>query len=84
MPSVARSTLRYEKLLLRFMLPVSLLCSFLPWPTEFYLGLGDPGLFVLLAPLILVISSGLVVASWWILRALLWVSTPLGRFVTTK
>ncbi|KAF9450963.1 GPI-inositol-deacylase [Macrolepiota fuliginosa MF-IS2] len=85
MPSIAQSTQYYGRILLRFMLPASLLASFLPWPTGFYLGLGGSGLFAPLAPLILLIASGLVIVSWWNLVVLIWMLRPLRRvFVVRK
>jgi glycosylphosphatidylinositol deacylase len=84
MPSVDQSMRYYEKVLSRFLIPVSFLASFLPWPPEFYLGLGSSAIFAPLAPLILLLASGLVVVSWWALRLCLFLLRPISVILVAR
>ena len=47
------------------------MASFIPLPKLFYLGNAGEPLFAVIAPLILIISSGLVIAVWWVVSVLL-------------
>lgn len=84
MPSISQSMRHYEGVLSRFMLPMSFFGSFLPWPIEFYLGLGSSGVLAPLAPLILLVASGLVIASWGVLRICLYLLRPLAAFFAIR
>jgi len=84
MPSLDQSMRRYSQLLWRSFLPMSLLASFMPWPTKLYLGLGIAGPFAPLAPLILLTASGLVIAIWWILIGFKWLLRPVGRVFVAR
>ncbi|CAK5262528.1 unnamed protein product [Mycena citricolor] len=61
---------------LRRMLLASVLLSAVPLPVEFYLGNAGHLLFSGIAPVLLLVATGFVVVSWWILRVLMW---PLGK-----
>ena len=85
MPSVQESLASYSGFLLRYFLPASLLFSVIPFSESLYLGNNGNFLFAPIAPLILLIASGLVCVSWWILASLLLIigraSMLLGRSV---
>jgi len=84
MPSLNQTVRCYSQLLWRFILPIYLFASFLPWPTELYLGLGVAGPFAPLAPLILLIASGLVIATWWVLKGLEWTLRPVAKIFAVR
>ena len=71
MPSVRESLACYSRFLFRYFLPASLLFSVIPLSETLYLGNNGNVLFSPIAPLILLIASGLVCVSWWILDVLL-------------
>jgi glycosylphosphatidylinositol deacylase len=71
MPSVQESFACYCRLLFRYFLPASLLFSVIPLSEALYLGNNGNVLFAPIAPFILLIASGLVCVSWWILAGLL-------------
>jgi glycosylphosphatidylinositol deacylase len=81
MPTVDQSLSQYNYHLLRYFLPASLIISVLPFPEWVYT--GNKGLLFLapIAPIILLIASGLVCMVWWILFALLAVIGKLSTFV---
>jgi glycosylphosphatidylinositol deacylase len=58
------------KLLLAFFL-----ISFVPLPKQYYLGGGGDPVFSPLAPILLLVATGLVCVSWWLLSVLMW---PMG------
>lgn len=62
---------RYGNFLTHRLLLASFMASFLPLPKLFYLGNAGEPLFAVIAPLILTLSSGLVIAVWWVLCILL-------------
>jgi len=71
MPSIQESLTRYGRFLFRYVLPGSLVSSVIPLSEALYLGNNGNLLLVPIAPLILLIASGLVCVSWWILAGLL-------------
>lgn len=71
MPSVQESFACYCRFLFRYFVPASLLFSIIPLSEALYLGNNGNVLFAPIAPLILLIASGLVCVSWWILAGLL-------------
>lgn len=71
MPSIQESLARYNRVLFRYMLPGSLVFSVIPLYETLYLGNNGNLLLAPIAPLILLIASGLVCVSWWILAGLL-------------
>lgn len=50
--------------------------SFIPLPVDYFVGNGGEMLFAPVAPVLLLIASGLVIVSWWALIILMW---PLGK-----
>ena len=63
---------------------VSLLLSFVPLPEIYYLGnVGNP-FFAVIAPILLLITSGLVLLSWWILVIVMWITGKLGNAIFTR
>jgi hypothetical protein len=81
MPTVGQSLSQYNYHLLRYFLPASLIISVLPLPEWVYT--GNKGLLFLapIAPIILLIASGLVCVVWWILFSLLAVIGKLSTFI---
>jgi glycosylphosphatidylinositol deacylase len=59
------------------LLLASFVISFVPFPDDYYLGNTGEPLFAPLAPILLLLSTGLVCTSWWVLCVLMW---PIGRF----
>jgi hypothetical protein len=78
LPSVSTSLQRYGNWLARRLLVASFLFSFVPLPKGYYLGNAGEPLFAVIAPLILVISSGLVIGVWWILCVLIFVTSKVN------
>ncbi|KAJ4479140.1 PGAP1-like protein-domain-containing protein [Lentinula aciculospora] len=75
-PPVSRSLREFaERKLLKFML-ASYLLSLLPLPDYLFLGMKGEWLYAPIAPLLLLIASGLVCLSWMLLVALMW---PVGK-----
>lgn len=70
-PPVSVSLNRYSNLLIRRLLPASFIFSVVPLPKSYYLGNAGEPVFAVVAPLILTISSGLVISTWWFLCVLL-------------
>lgn len=54
----------------------SYIVACLPLPSKYYLGNRGEFLLAPIAPLLLLIVTGLVSISWWILLLLMW---PIGR-----
>ncbi|KAJ7068697.1 PGAP1-like protein-domain-containing protein [Mycena amicta] len=78
-PTVEESISAFLGKPLRSLLLFSVLLSVVPLPESYYLGnRGEPH-FALIAPLLLLISTGLVCSMWYLLRALLWPLSKLGR-----
>ncbi|KAF8806287.1 PGAP1-domain-containing protein [Phlegmacium glaucopus] len=71
MPSVQASLACYGRFLFRYILPGSLVFSVIPLSETLYLGNNGNLLLAPIAPLVLLIASGLVCVSWWILAGLL-------------
>lgn len=76
MPSVEQSLAMYNWYLMRYLLPASLIVSVLPIREWAYTGNRGTVFFAPIAPLILLIGSGLVYVVWWIL---LLTSTIVGK-----
>ena len=81
MPSVQESLACYSGFLFRYFVPASLLFSVIPLSEALYLGNNGNVLFAPIAPLILLIASGLVCVSWWILAGLLWMIGRASSFL---
>jgi hypothetical protein len=50
----------------------SFLVSFVPLPVDYYLGNEGEALFAPIAPVLLLLASGLVFVTWWVLTILMW------------
>jgi len=77
MPSVQQSLSHFGRKMLFRLLFGSLVVSFIPLPEKYYLGNRGEPFFAPIAPLLLLLASGLVCISWWVLVVLMW---PLGKF----
>ncbi|KAF7302057.1 GPI inositol-deacylase [Mycena indigotica] len=64
---------------LRRLLLLSALVSLCPLPEAFYLGNRGEPYFTAVAPLLVLISTGFVCTTWYLLRLLLWPLSKLGR-----
>jgi glycosylphosphatidylinositol deacylase len=64
--------------MLRLLLLPSFLFSFVPLPESFYLGNKGEAALSLIAPLVLILASGLVCISWWILSFLVFCVSKFG------
>ncbi|KAJ7724850.1 PGAP1-like protein-domain-containing protein [Mycena metata] len=76
LPSVEESLALFTGKPLRRLLFFSVLLSAVPLPERFYLGNRGEWLFCAIAPLLLLVATGFVCVSWWVLQALIW---PLGK-----
>lgn len=83
-PPVSASLHRYGSLLVRRLLLASFLFSFVPLPESYYLGNAGKPIFAFIAPLVLMISSGLVVMVWWILCSLLYMGSKINGIVSRR
>jgi len=68
MPSVSETLSLFVRKTLPRLLGVSFVVSLLPLPRDYVLGNGGEVFFALLTPLILLLVTGLVIASWWAIR----------------
>ncbi|KAF8213968.1 PGAP1-like protein-domain-containing protein [Mycena galopus ATCC 62051] len=78
-PSVEQSLVLFTRKPLRRLLLCSVVLSVVPLPETFYLGNRGEPLFSAIAPLLLLISTGFVCVSWWVLQVLIWPLGKLGR-----
>ncbi|KAJ6515465.1 PGAP1-like protein-domain-containing protein [Mycena sanguinolenta] len=76
LPTVEQSLASFTGKPLQRLLLCSVAFSLVPLPEIFYLGNRGQPLFSAIAPLLLLISTGFVCLSWWMLQALIW---PLGK-----
>ncbi|KAF7355691.1 GPI inositol-deacylase [Mycena sanguinolenta] len=79
-PTVEQSLASFTGKPLQGLLLCSIVLSAVPLPESFYLGNRGQPLFSIIAPLLLLISTGFVCLSWWMLQALIWPLGKLGRF----
>ncbi|KIK67657.1 hypothetical protein GYMLUDRAFT_215793 [Collybiopsis luxurians FD-317 M1] len=75
-PPVDRSLRDFGQRKLPRLLLASFVVSLFPLPEQFFLGTGGDWLLALIAPLLLMIASGLVCVSWALLVLLMW---PIGK-----
>ncbi|KAJ7213710.1 PGAP1-like protein-domain-containing protein [Mycena haematopus] len=78
-PTVEQSLASFTGKPLQRLLLCSVVLSVVPLPETFYLGNRGEPLFSAIAPLLLLISTGFVCVSWWVLQALIWPLGKLGR-----
>lgn len=72
MPDVMSSLSAFIRKRLSWLLLLSSLISFIPLPVQIWLGNGGEPMLVGLAPLLLLIATGLVSISWWMITLLKW------------
>lgn len=79
MPSVSETISLFTRETLPRLLGVAFVISLLPLPQDYVLGNEGEIVFALLTPLILLLSTGLVIISWWIIRIIMLPIRILGR-----
>ncbi|KAJ7228247.1 PGAP1-like protein-domain-containing protein [Mycena pura] len=79
MPTVEQSIATFTGKPLRRLLLFSIFLSVIPLGEKYYLGNRGEPLLCAIAPLLLLVSSGVVCLSWWLLQALLWPLEKLSR-----
>ena len=84
MPSVGQSLFIYSRRTLGKLLLTSVLIALLPIPADYYLGTGGEILFAPIAPVLVLIASGLVFVSWGLLKCLVWLLAMLKRFIPRR
>lgn len=72
MPTVDQSLSTYSHRTLQGLMLASFLVSFVPLPVDYYLGNEGEALFAPIAPVLLLLASGLVFVTWWVLTILMW------------
>ena len=72
MPSVSESLSRFMHGALPWLLVATFIVSLLPLLKDYILGNSGEDFFTLHASFVLLIATGLVIVSWWILRILMW------------
>jgi len=82
MPSVSESLSAFTRGTLPRLLGATLVISLLPLPKDYVLGNGGEVFFSLLAPLLLLLATGLVTVSWWALCVLLYPIRKTRRLFT--
>ncbi|KAJ7682382.1 PGAP1-like protein-domain-containing protein [Mycena polygramma] len=78
-PTVEQSLAVFIGKPLQRLLLSSVVLSFVPLPEKLYLGNRGEPLFFAIGPLLLLISSGFVCVSWWMLQVFMWPLGKLGR-----
>lgn len=71
MPSVSDSISSFTWETLPWLLGVAFVISLLPLPQDYVLGNEGEIVFALLTPLTLLLSTGLVIISWWTIRIIM-------------
>lgn len=84
MPSVSESLSIFTRETLPRLLGATLVLSLLPLPKDYVLGNGGEVIFALLSPLVLLIATGLVAVSWWVLCVVMWPIRKAGRFLSRR
>ncbi len=79
MPSVSESLSIFTRETLPRLLGATLVISLLPLSKDYVLGNGGEVVFAPLTPLVLLIATGLVTVSWWVLCAVMWPIHKAGR-----
>lgn len=78
-PSVPKTLSSFIRESLPRLLGVSFAVSLLPLPQDYVLGNGGEVFFALLTPLIILLSTGLVIASWWAICIIMFPVRLLGH-----
>ena len=82
MPSVSESLSRFTRGTLPRLLVATFILSLLPLSKDYVLGNGGEVFFAPHAPFVLLIATGLVVVSWWLLGVLMWPIRKSKRILT--
>ncbi|KAF5393191.1 hypothetical protein D9757_001207 [Collybiopsis confluens] len=83
-PPVTRSLREFGQRRLPRLLLASLLIALLPLSEQFFLGNGGNWIYAPMAPLLLLIASGLVCASWGLLLLLMWPVGKIGNIFSAR
>ncbi|KAI9459683.1 PGAP1-like protein-domain-containing protein [Lactarius psammicola] len=84
MPSVSESLSIFTRETLPRLLGATLVISLLPLPKDYVLGNEGEVAFAPLTPLVLLIATGLVTVSWWVLCIVMWPIRKAGRVLTRR
>jgi len=88
LPTLDQAISTFIKSLLPRLILISFLIAVLPLPTSAYIGLSGEPFFSFLAPILVFLSTGLVVITFWMLSLLTYLATVatsiLGRLVRGK
>lgn len=81
MPNVKELLGHFVRWRLPLLVLATLLVSLVPLPENMWLGTAGEPLLAPLAPLLLLISTGLVVVFWWVVMALMWPLSHLHKLI---
>jgi hypothetical protein len=88
LPPLSQAIPTFIKSLLPRLILISFLVAVLPLPTSAYLGLSGEPLFAFLAPILVLLSTGLVITTFWLLSLLTYltaaISSAVGRVIRGK
>lgn len=84
MPNVSQSLVAFICGFLPKLLAASFVIALLPLGPEYYLGTRGEPFLGLLAPVLLVVATGLVYVSWWFILLLMWPLRFFTRFLPLK
>jgi pimeloyl-ACP methyl ester carboxylesterase len=84
MPSVSQSLVAFTYRLLPKLLVASFVVALLPLSPDYYLGTRGELFLGFLAPVLLVVTTGLVCVSWWLILLLMWPLRFLARLLPPK
>ncbi|OJA08129.1 hypothetical protein AZE42_04157 [Rhizopogon vesiculosus] len=81
MPTVQQSLVTFICCPMPKLLAASFVVALLPLSPNYYLGTRGEPFFGLLAPILLVVATGLVTVSWWFILLLMWPLRLFGRLL---
>jgi GPI inositol-deacylase len=84
MPSVQQSLVTFICGPMLKLLATTFFVALLPLGPSYYLGTRGEPVFGILAPILLVIATGLVSASWWLILLIMWPLRFLGRLLPVR
>ncbi|KAF9782201.1 PGAP1-like protein-domain-containing protein [Thelephora terrestris] len=88
LPPLSQAIPTFIKSLLPRLILISFLVAVLPLPTSAYLGLSGEPLLAFLAPILVLLSTGLVITTFWLLSLLAYlaavISSAVGRIIRGK
>ncbi|CAL1700352.1 unnamed protein product [Somion occarium] len=80
-PSVEATLYRFVKKRLAWFIIAAILISLIPLPVGVWFGNAGEPMFVLIAPFLMAIVTGLVCVSWWILMISMWAWRAFARIL---